>query len=387
MTGVRSTLAIPLVASDDVSGVLMVGSARRRHFAPEIADDARVLGALAATVLRNLDLMARLHDTNAELRRVSSLKDQFLANASHELRTPLNIIIGYAQLMQEGTFGSVPEAIGDVVHRMIGSARDQLTLVEDLLDLSRIELNSLTLKLGAVSLAPLFAELEFALASMLRNRPVHGVVHPVPPTVAVQADGDRLRQILTNLLSNAAKFTDKGSIMLEAAVAEDAVRIAVHDSGTGIAAEDCAVIFEPFRQVDDSRAMLGAGLGLAIAHRLSTLMGGTLSVDSTLGVGSTFLLTLPAARTLDGAGTPPSPATTGAVEATRSQSTRHDGAEAASILWPPSDGATLAVAHIAHSPASRRDALPSRFRAAPPLPSITGDASVSAASLGVGVRR
>jgi signal transduction histidine kinase len=375
MSGVRSVLAIPLVATDDIAGVLMVGSARRRHFAPEIVDDARVLGALAATVLRNLDLMARLHDTNAELRRVSSLKDQFLANASHELRTPLNIIIGYAQLMQEGTFGRVPDSIGDVVQRMIGSARDQLALVEDLLDLSRIELNSLMLKLGAVPLAPLFAELEFALASMLRNRPVHGVVRSVPSTVAVRADGDRLRQILTNLLSNAAKFTDTGTIELEAAVTDDAVRIAVRDTGTGIAAEDCETIFEPFRQVDDTRAILGAGLGLAIAHRLSTLMDGTLTVDSALGAGSTFSLRLPVAPTIDGAGTPPSRSTPDVGDVTSGRSTRHDDIGSTSPPWVPSAETALAVAHITPSSKSRGVAPSPPFRVTPHSPAVAGDAS------------
>jgi signal transduction histidine kinase len=293
--GIRSALAIPLVASEAAAGVLLIGAAHRRHFDSSVVDEARVLGALAATALRNLGLMTQLHATNAELRRVSSLKDQFLANVSHDLRTPLNVIVGYAQLAREGTFGALPPELANVLERIIGSAREQLALVEDLLDLSRIELDSLTVRPATVALAPLFAELEFALASMIRGRPVRGRVQAVPPALAVHADRDRLRQILTNLLGNAAKFTDTGAIEVCVEEAGGTVRIAVRDTGRGVAPEEQERIFEPFRQIESERATLGAGLGLAISRRLATLMGGTLRVESALGAGSTFWLTLPAA--------------------------------------------------------------------------------------------
>ncbi len=296
----RSLLAIPLVGSGEVAGVLVIAdTARRRHFRSGVADEARVLGALAATVLRNLELMTQLHEKNAELRRVSHLKDQFLANVSHDLRTPLNVIIGYAQLAQEGTFGPSPTEVGDVLGRIITSAHQQLTLVEDLLDFSRIELDSLTVRAADVPLAPLFAEMEFMLASMVRNRPIRGLVATVAPELAVHADRDRLRQILNNLLCNAAKFTASGTIELDAALVDGTVRIAIRDTGIGIAPEDHERIFETFRQVETASSALGAGLGLAIARRLSTLMGGALTVESALGAGATFCLTLPAATAPD----------------------------------------------------------------------------------------
>jgi signal transduction histidine kinase len=306
-TGFRSLLAIPVVGGDGVRGVLVVGEGRhRRHFDPGVAGEARVLGALAATVLRNLDLLTRLYESNAELRRVSNLKDQFLANVSHDLRTPLNVIIGYGQLAQEGTFGTPAPELHDTLGRIVRSAREQLALVDDLLDLSRIELNSLSVKPTAVLLAPLFGELEFVVASMVRDRPVRAVIHANDPSLAVRADRDRLRQILLNLLGNAAKFTDAGTIELLADVNDGRVRIAVRDTGAGIAPADRERIFEPFRQIEGSRAVLGAGLGLAIARRLATLMSGTLSLESAVGAGSTFWLTLPAADTTvasDGAST------------------------------------------------------------------------------------
>jgi signal transduction histidine kinase len=294
-TGLRSLLAVPVAGGEGIRGVLVIGDARhRRHFDPRVADEASVLGALAAAALRNLDLMTRLYETNAELRRVSTLKDQFLANVSHDLRTPLNIIIGYGQLAQEETFGSVPPDLRDTLGRMVASAREQLTLVEDLLDLSRIELNSLSVKLTAVPLGPLFAEMEFLLASMLADRPVRAVVQPPPPDLAVCADRDRLRQILANLLGNAVKFTHAGTIELRADRDTTCVRIGVRDTGIGIAPADHEHVFEPFRQVEGAHARLGAGLGLAISRRLSTLMNGALTIESALGAGSTFWLTLPA---------------------------------------------------------------------------------------------
>lgn len=291
----RSVLAIPLVERDGAIGVLVFGALRPRLFRPDVAAEAPILGALAAAVLQNIELVGKLHDTNARLSRVSAQKDQFLANVSHDLRTPLNVIIGFAQLALEDTFGEPTAELRQILGRMLASARQQLTLVQDLLDVSRLELNGLTVKPAAIPLAPLFNEMEFVVTTLVRHKPVRVVVEAPPPAVWVHADPDRLRQILTNLLSNAAKFTDEGKIVLRAvAVAgADTVRIDVVDSGIGIPTDQVAGIFEPFRQVEDERAALGTGLGLAIAQRLAGLMRATLDVESAFGRGSTFSVTLP----------------------------------------------------------------------------------------------
>lgn len=292
--GFQSTLAIPLAGEEGPAGVLFF---RKRSHSPEgwpgMAGDAKILGALAGAVLRNLDLMARLHSANAELRRANILKDQLLANASHDLRTPLNVIIGYGQLALEGTFGEPTEELRDAIERMVKSACDQLTLVEDLLNLSRIELNILPVRPVDVALAPLFSELEFMIANLVRDRPIRPLVAPLPPDLCVRADPDRLRQILSNLINNAAKFTDAGFIELSAWREGHRVHVAVRDTGIGIAPEHHSIIFDPFTQVDEKRAQMGTGLGLAIARRLAHMMGGSLTVESELGVGSTFRLTLP----------------------------------------------------------------------------------------------
>ncbi|MBI3769730.1 MAG: GAF domain-containing protein [Deltaproteobacteria bacterium] len=291
----RSVLAIPLIASEGPIGVLVFGALRPRRFRPNVVEEAPLLGALAAAVLHNAALMGQLHDSNQRLGRLSALKDQFLANVSHDLRTPLNVIIGYAQLALEDTFGAPPTQLREILERMLSSARQQLVLVQDLLDVSRLELNGLAVKLAPMSLAPLFVDMEFLATSLVRHKPVRVVVDLPDQNVWVHADADRLRQILTNLLANAAKFTDEGTIGLGVVGEAEHVRIDVVDSGIGIPTDELESIFEPFRQVDGARA----GLGLAIAHRLTQLMHGTLTVESTLGRGSRFSLTLPAVRPAD----------------------------------------------------------------------------------------
>ncbi len=292
----RSLLAIPLIESEGPIGVLVLGALRPRLFRPEAVDEAPIVGALAASVLRNLELLGQLHESNDRLSRLSAVKDQFLANVSHDLRTPLNVIIGFAQLALEDTFGEPAPELRQILERMLASAHQQLALVQDLLDVSRLELRGLTVKPAPVALAPVFADMEFLATSLVRDKPVRVSVEMPPAELWVHADPDRLRQILTNLLGNAAKFTDAGTIGIRAATAGDRVRVDVVDSGIGIAADEIGAIFEPFRQVDGERARLGAGLGLAIAHRLATLMRGTLSVASRAGEGSTFTLELPALR-------------------------------------------------------------------------------------------
>jgi signal transduction histidine kinase len=289
----RSLLAIPLVERGGAIGVLVLGALRPRRFRPNVVAEAPLLGALAVGVLRNVALMGQLQETNRRLAQMSVVKDQFLANVSHDLRTPLNVIIGFGQLALEDTFGAPSDELRQILERMLGSARQQLALVQDLLDVSRLELNGLQVKPVPMAVEPLVAEMELLATNLIGHRPVRIVVDRVAPDAWIHADPDRVRQVLTNLVANAAKFTDQGTVAIRVAVEADAVRIDVADTGIGIAAGDLDGIFEPFRQVDGGRAGLGAGLGLAIARRLAVLMQGTLAVASELGVGSTFSLTLP----------------------------------------------------------------------------------------------
>ena len=299
--GLRSLLTIPLAGTAGQGGVLVFGDPRPRRFRPVVTEEAGVLGALAGAALRSVDLLGRLHESNDRLRRVSMLKDQFLANVSHDLRTPLNVIIGYAQLALEDAFGAPNDELRTILERMLASAGQQLTLVQDLLDLSRLELNGLTVKPTAVALGPVFEEMEFLATNLVREKPIRVVVDPAGSDVWVEADPNRLRQILTNLLSNAAKFTDEGMIGLRAVAASDTVCIEVSDTGIGVPADQYETIFEPFRQVEGERAALGTGLGLAIARRLTELMNGVIQLESTPGRGSVFRVSLAAMRPPAGA--------------------------------------------------------------------------------------
>jgi PAS domain S-box-containing protein len=218
-------------------------------------------------------------------------KSEFLANVSHDLRTPLNVIIGYTQLHAEGAFGVTTPEQDDVLRRVLRSAADQLALVQDLLDLARIEQGKLTLRLGSVALGALAESMRDTMDTLLRGRLVTFEVDVAPDAIAL-ADPERLRQIVANLLVNAAKFTDAGSIRLTAERAGDVVTIAVSDTGRGMDQALRERVLEPFVCGDEGK---GWGLGLAIVARLVRAFDGSLAIDSTAGEGTTVTVQLPAA--------------------------------------------------------------------------------------------
>ena len=254
-------------------------------------------------------LEARVAERTAELevavnaaRAASRAKSMFLANMSHELRTPLNAIIGYAEMIEEDLqCGDVGQSAADL-GRVRAAAGHLLALITEVLDFSRIEAGKLELRPADHDLAPLLEQtLDAVRPTASKNRT--GCRLAMGPGVGrVHADETRLRQCLLNLLSNAAKFTADGQILLEARScrigAEAGVAISVRDTGAGISAENLARLFKPFVQVDSTstRAHDGAGLGLVITRRLARAMGGDVTAASKLGYGSTFTLYLPAAR-------------------------------------------------------------------------------------------
>jgi signal transduction histidine kinase len=250
------------------------------------------LGALATNVNRMNDELRRLYK---ELEEASQHKSDFLASMSHELRTPLNAIIGFSQVLREGMVGEVTEKQKEYLGDILSSGNHLLSLINDVLDLSKVEAGQVELEIAPFSLRE---ALESGIVMVRERATEDGVRIMLEPTDVGLVTGDerRVRQVIFNLLSNAVKFTPEGgSVDVCAAQVNGEVRVSVTDSGPGIAAEDCERIFEEFQQTEAGLEQReGTGLGLALSKRLVELHGGHIWVDSEPGKGSTFVFTLPA---------------------------------------------------------------------------------------------
>ena len=250
------------------------------------------LGALAANLNRMNDELRGLYE---ELETVSRHKSEFLANMSHELRTPLNAIIGFSEVLQQQMFGELNERQLGYVDDVLDAGRHLLSLINDILDLAKVEAGRMELELSEVSLPE---TLRIGLTMQGERASRDGVTLALavdPDEIVVEADERKLRQVVFNLLSNAVKFTPAGGrIDVSARLRDGIVEVAIADTGTGIAEEDHELIFEEFGQVrGDSGRQQGTGLGLPLSRRFIELHGGRLWVESALGAGSTFHFTLP----------------------------------------------------------------------------------------------
>src|SRR6266404_3894174 len=247
------------------------------------------------SIHRQARTMERLVADNHALRAAAITKDEFLAGVSHELRTPVNVVLGYIDLLLDHSFGPLEPAQRDILHRITKNASNLSHLINDLIDLSRIEAGRLKIETASVDLGPLFADMRSLMDLLLAGPGVTFHAELDAHCGRVCADPERLKQIVSNLLVNAVKFTEQGSITLRAVSASlDAVTISVIDTGIGIPESAHRAIFEPFRQVHDrSRRVPGAGIGLSISSRLARMMGGSLSVENEPERGSCFTLTLP----------------------------------------------------------------------------------------------
>ncbi len=268
-----------------------------RRLAVEVRRAAQRLETQNAKLEEQHQELTRL---NAELDQAGKLKDQFLANVSHELRTPLNSVIGFSDLLLTMASPESPltDTQRDYLETIARNGRHLLDFINELLDLSKIAAGRMQLSLEPLALDALFREVADSVRAQLEARTHKLAIEPQSETLLVTADRGRLRQVLLNLLSNAIKFTiDGGRITLSAQVAGDRVRVAVSDSGIGIAPEDQQKLFREFVQLDGSpsRRYEGTGLGLALSKRLVELQGGAIGVDSHLGKGSTFWFTVPRA--------------------------------------------------------------------------------------------
>ena len=238
---------------------------------------------------------ARLQWQSQEVERANKLKSEFLASMSHELRTPINALIGYSSLLLDGVLGDVNPKQRDALARGRAAAEHLLALINDILDLAKIEAGKMPLRLDDVSLRDVMLEVTQQIEPMVRKKQLEFEIDVDPDCPAIYTDRTKIKQVLLNLLSNAVKFTTKGRVSVETRCAADGVRIDVVDTGIGIRQSDLEAIWEDFRQVDQSRTREfgGTGLGLSITRKLLERLGGKVVVKSTYGEGTTFSVYLP----------------------------------------------------------------------------------------------
>ncbi|MBB4636478.1 ATP-binding protein [Longimicrobium terrae] len=296
--GVRAAAFIPLIAAGEAVGVISFSFDAARVFPPEEKAFLLALGQQAALAVERARLFAAEHAARAEAERANRAKSEFLAVMSHELRTPLNAIGGYAELMEMEIHGPITPQQRESLRRVQTSQRHLLGLINEVLNYAKLETGTVHYEIAEVRLRDALAIAEALVTPQAQARELALTIVPCDPDLTVRADTDKVRQILVNLLSNAVKFTAPGGAIELGCTREGGkVHVYVRDTGMGIAANQLDRIFEPFVQVraDLTRTAEGTGLGLAISRDLARGMGGDLTAESTLDVGSTFTLTLPAA--------------------------------------------------------------------------------------------
>jgi signal transduction histidine kinase len=277
-------------------GAIWVGRSVTGPFSEKQIALLRTFADQAVIAIQNSRLFREIQEKSAQLEVANKHKSEFLANMSHELRTPLNAIIGFSEVLSERMFGEINEKQADYLKDIHESGRHLLSLINDILDLSKIEAGRMDLELSTFDLP---SALSNAMTLVRERAQRHGIALSLEVDKklgAFQADERKFKQIVLNLLSNAVKFTpDGGRVAVSAKKDTTHVEIAVRDTGIGIAPEDQASVFEEFKQVgrDYTKKAEGTGLGLALTRRFVELHGGEVRVQSALGKGSTFTITLP----------------------------------------------------------------------------------------------
>lgn len=294
--GPRSFMSVPLQSGERTLGSLLIVSTRGdRRYGPRDLDVALEVGRRAGTSLQNARLHAAEQRARQEAERASLSKSQFLATMSHELRTPLNAVVGYVDLMEGGSSGPLSETQLRYLGRIRSSAWHLVTIINEILSFARIEAGAQPIHMESVEIRSLLDECRETFETGARAKGLALVLEAAP--LDLWTDSGKLRQILLNLVGNAVKFTDAGTVTLTLTRTGGEALIQVRDTGPGIPPEQLDTIFEPFTQADSSttRSKGGTGLGLSVSRRLAELLGGTLSVESAPGEGSVFTLRLPLA--------------------------------------------------------------------------------------------
>jgi signal transduction histidine kinase len=293
--GYRALLAVPLVREGLLIGGLTVFRKTPGEYAANVVELMQTFATQSALAIQNARLFREVEIKSRELEVASQHKSEFLASMSHELRTPLNAIIGFSDVLLQGMFGEMSEKQTEYLQDILASGQHLLSLINDILDLSKIEAGRMDLDLADFHLP---SAIDDALLLMRERASRRGLAlkrHVDERLGEIRADQRKVKQVLLNLLSNAVKFTPEGGrIDMRAVLADGTVEISVTDTGIGIAPEDQETVFEEFRQVGHSeRKAEGTGLGLALCRKFVELHGGRIWVKSQIGQGSTFTFTLP----------------------------------------------------------------------------------------------
>jgi signal transduction histidine kinase len=293
--GFQASVAAPMMREGHAIGCVLLRKADPAPFPARRIALLETFAAQAVIAIENVRLFTEIQEKSRQLEIASQHKSQFLANMSHELRTPLNAIIGYTEMMADGLYGPVGDKAAGVLERVQNNGKHLLGLINDVLDLSKIEAGQLTLTVEDYSVADMVSTVTAATESLARTKGLDLVAAVSPGLPMGRGDARRLSQVLLNLVGNAIKFTDQGKVEIRAARRGESFDLAVVDTGFGIAPEDQAKIFEEFQQVDNTstRKKGGTGLGLAISRRIVELHGGSITVESEVGKGSIFTVTVP----------------------------------------------------------------------------------------------
>jgi signal transduction histidine kinase len=295
MGGYRSVLGVPLLREGHPIGVIGLTRRNPRAFSEQHIELLQTFADQAAIAIENVRLFNEIQDKSRQLEEASQHKSQFLANMSHELRTPLNAILGYTELMADGAYGEPSEKMQGILKRLEANGKHLLGLINDVLDLSKIEAGQLVLELSDYSIQDIAQTVRSTLEPLAADKKLAFRVELAPNLPSGQGDGRRLTQVLINLVGNAIKFTDAGEIAIKAEANNGSFHVSVRDTGPGISAVDQGKLFQEFQQADNAitRKKGGTGLGLAISKRIIEMHGGNIWVESEPGQGSTFAFTLP----------------------------------------------------------------------------------------------